>query len=29
VTISPSSIRVSHVCSLYFCLVFPVNLYFS
>ena len=29
VTISPSSIRVSHVCSLYFYSVFPVNFRFS
>ena len=29
VTISPSSIRVSHVCSIYFYSVLPVNLRFS
>ena len=29
VTNSSSSIRVSHVCPLYFCSVFPVNLHFS
>jgi rRNA biogenesis protein RRP5 len=29
VTISPPSIRVSHVCSPYFCPVFPVNLCLS
>jgi rRNA biogenesis protein RRP5 len=29
VTISPSSIKVSHVCSLYFCPVFLVNLCLS